>query len=123
MLNSLLLCFTSEEPEKGDVFEGNTITDSGSKYVMEKYVTGTSTKTYFYYNTVEEPERIYLDPEGTHTHKPGDFKAATLEEAVGHAKDASANNTDSFGFGINTSCRVSGRIIQNLAVCNLYRCI
>lgn len=84
------MAITSEEPEKGDVFEGNTITDSGSKYVMEKYVTGTSTKTYFYYNTVEEPERIYLDPEGTHTHKPGDFKAATLEEAVGHAKEASA---------------------------------
>lgn len=84
------MAITSEEPEKGDVFEGNTITDSGSKYVMEKYVTGTSTKTYFYYNTVEEPERIYLDPEGTHTHKPGDFKAVTLEEAVGHAKEASA---------------------------------
>lgn len=69
--------------------EGNTITDSGSVYTLAKYQKKDH-KDYYYYNSVMEPERIYLDPAGTHTHKTSDFIAATLKEAVEHARETRA---------------------------------
>ncbi len=84
----------SEAPDAGGKLEQNTVTDSGSKYVLKKYTKKGGSKNYFYYyNTVEEPERIYLDPAGAnHSHKTGAHIETTLEGAVNYAKNTSAKD-------------------------------
>lgn len=68
-------------------FEGNTVTDTDVEYTLAMYSSGSDR---YYYNDVVEPERIYLDPLGTHTHDGNNFVASTLEEAVAHAREKKA---------------------------------